>query len=374
MESQPSFASLGRVAAIEKLYAECPFKGARNGSFACKNGRIESVSRLLTEGIDFDLSYFPFKHLGYKSVVEATAMLYARFAMPRCLNINLAVSAKLDFAQIQQLWEGICLAAKDYAYESVSLDIAASLNGLCIALSADGFIKDLDAKRRPAPKSKDLLCLSGNVGGAFLGMQILQREKAKMADQVGHDARGVGHDARGVGHDARGVGHDGKGLDGVTPGLTGGLSMPGLEKHKLLVGDYLRPVLDADIPKLMADAGFYPALGVCVDKGLSDAVKRLSGQCGLGAKIYLDRIPFGGGLFEAAKELQIDAASTALNGGEDWRVLFTLPIDQFEKFRHDLQTWQVIGHLALPEAGASLVMPDGVELPLRAQGWKEDEA
>ncbi len=350
MESQPSFASLGRVAAIEKLYAECPFKGARNGSFACKNGRIESVSRLLTEGIDFDLSYFPFKHLGYKSVVEATAMLYARFAMPRCLNINLAVSAKLDFAQIQQLWEGICLAAKDYAYESVSLDIAASLNGLCIALSADGFIKDLDAKRRPAPKSKDLLCLSGNVGGAFLGLQILQREKSqltkKMADQAGYNRKGA----------------------------TEGQAMPGLEKHKLLVGDYLRPVLDVDIPKLMADAGFYPALGVCVDKGLSDAVKRLSGQCGLGAKIYLDRIPFGGGLFEAAKELQIDAASTALNGGEDWRILFTLPIDQFEKFRHDFQTWQVIGHLALPEAGASLVMPDGVELPLRAQGWKEDEA
>lgn len=352
MESQPSFASLGRVAALEKLYAECPFKGARDGSFVCKNGRIESVCRLLTEGIDFDLSYFPFKHLGYKSVVEATAMLYARFATPRCLNIHLAVSAKLDFAHIRQLWEGICLAAKDYAYEGVSLDISASLNGLCIALSADGFLKDLDAKRRPAPKSKDLLCLSGNVGGAFLGLQILQREKAKMAGRAGRDERKAG---------------------GVSSGPTEARPMPGLEKYKLLVGDYLRPVLDADIPKLMADAGFYPALGVCVDKGLSDAVKRLCRQCGLGAKIYLDRIPFGGGLFEAAKALQVDAASAALNGGEDWRILFTLPIDQFEKFRHDFQTWQVIGHLALPEAGAALVMPDGVELPLRAQGWKEDE-
>ena len=353
MESQPSFASLGRVAALEKLYAECPFKGARDGRFACKNGRIESVCLLRTEGIDFDLSYFPLKHLGYKSVVEATAMLYARFAMPRSLGVSLAVSAKLDFVHIQQLWEGICLAAKDYAYESVSLDIAASLNGLCIALSADGFLKDLDAKRRPAPKSKDLLCLSGNVGGAFLGLQILQREKARLAEKQDWQA---GPETSG------------------SPGATSPQAMPGLEKYKLLVGDYLRPVLDADIPKLMADAGFYPSLGVCVDKGLSDAVKRLSRQCGLGAKIYLDRIPFGGGLFETAKELQIDAASTALNGGEDWRILFTLPIDQFEKFRHDFQTWQVIGHLALPEAGASLVMPDGVELPLRAQGWKEDEA
>ena len=337
MENAPTFASLGRVAALEKLYAASPFNNARESRFSSKNGRVESVSRLLTEGIDFDLSYFPLKHLGYKSVVEATAMLYARFATPRTLSVNLAVSAKLDFTQIQQLWEGICMAAKDYAYEGVSLDIAASLNGLCIGLSAAGWIKDLDDKRRPAAHSKDLLCLSGNVGGAFLGLQILQREKVRLA------------------------------------GANGAQAMPGLEKHKLLVGDYLRPVLDAAIPKLMADAGFYPSLGVCVDKGLSDAVKRVSRQSGLGAKIYLDRIPFGGGLFEAAKELDIDAASTALNGGEDWRILFVLPIEQFEKFRHDFQTWQVIGHLALPEAGASLVMPDGVELPLRAQGWKEEE-
>ena len=278
MENAPTFASLGRVAALEKLYAASPFNNARESRFSSKNGRVESVSRLLTEGIDFDLSYFPLKHLGYKSVVEATAMLYARFATPRTLSVNLAVSAKLDFAQIQQLWEGIGLAAKDYAYESVSLDIAASLNGLCIGLSAAGWIKDLDDKRRPAAHSKDLLCLSGSVGGAFLGLQILQREKARLAGlQGGSVAVGAGN------------------LD-----ANASQAMPGLEKYKLLVGDYLRPVLDAAIPKLMADAGFYPSLGVCVDKGLSDAVKRLSHQSGLGAKIYLDRIPFGGGLFEAA--------------------------------------------------------------------------
>ena len=358
MENAPTFASLGRVAALVKLYAASPFNNARESRFSSKNGRVESVSRLLTEGIDFDLSYFPLKHLGYKSVVEATAMLYARFATPRTLSVNLAVSAKLDFAQIQQLWEGICMAVKDYAYEGVSLDIAASLNGLCIGLSAAGWIKDLDDKRRPAAHSKDLLCLSGNVGGAFLGLQILQREKVRLA--------GAQSGANGK------AGAGALGTNGVS-GANGAQAMPGLEKHKLLVGDYLRPVLDAAIPKLMADAGFYPSLGVCVDKGLSDAVKRVSRQSGLGAKIYLDRIPFGGGLFEAAKELDIDAASTALNGGEDWRILFVLPIEQFEKFRHDFQTWQVIGHLALPEAGAALVMPDGVELPLRAQGWKEEE-
>lgn len=351
MENNLSFSSLGRVGAIEKLYEESPFKSSRESCFTGRNERIEAVSRLLTEGIDFDLSYFPLKHLGYKCVVEMTALLYARFAMPRSLWVDLAVSAKLDYPQIKELWEGICRAAKDYAYASVSLEISASLNGLGIALSACGSLKETDAKQRPEAKSKDLLCLSGNIGGAFMGLRILEREKARMAAMADAAAGAAGR----------------MGTDASRP-------LPGLEKHKLLVGDYLHPVLDADIPGMMTQAGFYPSLGVCVDKGLSDAVKRLSRQCGLGAKIYLDRIPFGGGLFDAAKELDIDAASTALNGGEDWRILFAVPIWQFEKFRHDFQTWQVIGHLALPEAGASLVMPDGVELPLRAQGWKEEEA
>lgn len=349
MENNLRFSSLGRIGAIERLYEESPFQSARESSFAGKDEHIEPVSRLLTEGIDFDLSYVPLKHLGYKCVVETTALLYARFAMPRSLRVDLAVSAKLDYPQIKELWDGICLAAQDYAYASVSLDISASLNGLCIALSACGGVKEIDAKRRPAAKSKDLLCLSGNVGGACIGLQILEREKTRMAGAINAAPAADGMAGKGASQ-----------------------PLPGLEKYKLLVGDYLRPVLDADIPRLMAQAGFYPALGVCVDKGLSDAVKRLTRQSGLGAKIYLDRIPFGGGLFDAAKELGIDAASTALNGGEDWRILFVIPIWQFEKFRHDFQTWQVIGHLALPEAGAGLVMPDGVELPLRAQGWKEE--
>lgn len=339
MEEKISFASLGRVEAIRRLYEGSGFEPFGENRCKTLSGQGESVLRLLAEGTDFDLSYFPLKHLGYKCVVEVTAMLYARLATPRCLGVNLCISAKLDFGQVKELWEGICAAARDYAYENVSLDLAAGVNGLHIAVSAFGHIRELELKRRPAPRSRDLLCLSGNLGGAYMGLRVLEREKKRIQ---GQDAKG-------------------------TP------EMKGLEKYKLLVGDYLRPVLDADIPRLFCDGGFYPSCGVCVDKGLSDAVKRICRQTGLGAKVYLDRIPFGGGLFDAAREMNIDAASTALNGGEDWRVLFTLPLAQFEKFRHDFQTWQVVGHLAQAEAGAALVMPDGLELPLRAQGWKEEE-
>lgn len=340
MEEPVTFASLGRTGAIRKLHEESPFRKVGGESVPCENGRMECVSRLLTEGVDFDLSYFPLTHLGYKAVVCVTAQLYARFAMPRSLRLNLGVSAKLDFERIRDFWKGACAAAKDYGYRDASIDLGACVNGLAVAVSATGWISELDSKRRPAPKSRDLICLGGNLGGAFMGLKVLEREKQRLQDRADKD----------------------------------GKTMPGLEKYKLLVGDYLKPVLDTDIPRLFADNGFYPGCGVCVDKGLSDAVKRLGEMTGLGAKIYVDRIPFGGGIFDAAREMDIDAVSTALNGGEDHRVLFTLPLQQFEKFRHDFQTWQVIGHLALPEAGTVLVMPDGVELPLRAQGWKEEDA
>ena len=343
MEEKITFASLGRVGAIRKLHEESPFKKVGGEGVSCENGRMENVCRLLTEGIDFDLSYFPLTHLGYKAVVCVTAQLYARFALPAVLRLHLGVSAKLDFERIQEFWKGACAAAKDYGYKDASIDLSASVNGLAVAVSATGFVSELNSRRRPAPKSRDLICLSGNLGGAFMGLKVLEREKGRLQKTAPSQAES-------------------------------GQAMPGLEKYKLLVGDYLKPVLDTDIPKLFADSGFYPSCGLCVDKGLSDAVKRLGETTGLGAKIYVDRIPFGGGLFDAAKEMGIDAVSTALNGGEDHRVLFTLPLQQFEKFRHDFQTWQVIGHLALPEAGTALVMPDGVELPLRAQGWKEEDA
>ena len=164
MKEKISFASLGRVEAIRRLYEGSGFEPFGENRCKSEPGQGESVLKLLSEGTDFDLSYFPLRHLGYKCVVEVTSMLYARLATPRCLGVSLCISAKLDFDQVRELWEGICTAAKDYAYENVSLELGAGLNGLHIALGAFGSIRELDLKRRPSPRSRDLLCLSGNLG------------------------------------------------------------------------------------------------------------------------------------------------------------------------------------------------------------------
>ncbi len=148
---------------------------------------------------------------------------------------------------------------------------------------------------------------------------------------------------------------------------------PDLETYKMLVGAYLKPELGDGIVARLETEEIYPSAGVFVSRGLSDAVKRISRQTGLGAKVYADRIPFEGNSFAAGRELDIDPVSAAMNGGEDCRLLFVVPILAMEKFRRDFQTFDIIGHLAQPEAGTVLVTPDGVELPLRAQGWNDHQ-
>lgn len=146
-------------------------------------------------------------------------------------------------------------------------------------------------------------------------------------------------------------------------------AQPKLDEYKNLVGAYLKPQINSGIIGQMEDAEIIPSYGYLVTRGLADAVKRLVRDSGLGAKIYVDKLPFAGKTFELGKELDIDPISAALNGGEDYRLLFTIPIGKHDKFRHDFQTFDIIGHLAKPEVGAVIVTPDGVELPIKAQGW-----
>ena len=180
----------------------------------------------------------------------------------------------------------------------------------------------------------DLICISDNIGAAFLGFQVLEREK-RAFEQSG-DAK----------------------------------AQPDLEEYKNLVGAYLKPQISPNIIGQMEEAEIIPSYGYLVTRGLADTIKRLVRDSGLGAKVYVDKLPFAGKSFDLGKELNIDPMSAALNGGEDYRLLFTIPIGKHDKFRHDFQTFDIIGHLAKPEVGAALVTPDGVELPMKAQGWK----
>jgi thiamine-monophosphate kinase len=175
--------------------------------------------------------------------------------------------------------------------------------------------------------------VSGSLGAAYLGFQVLEREKKA---------------------------------------FEAGTEQSALENWRMLVGAYLKPELPAGIVGAFEEAEIYPSAGCFITHGLSDAVKRLALQTGLGAKVYAEKIPFEGNSFQLGQELDVDPIAAAMNGGDDFKLLFAVPILHLEKFRRDFQTFDIIGHLAQSDAGTSLVLPEGAEIPLRAPGWPED--
>ena len=323
------FERMGRVEAIRELFGGSGFEPFGTGAFEPAAGEcVVNASRLLLEGIDFDLIYFPLKHLGYKAVALATGELYGSLASARTLGVKLGISAKLGFSQVKELWEGIVTAAKEFSYKSLSLDLQPSRNGLSISVSATGVKATAEA---PAPASKDLLCISGALGAAFLGLQVLERGKGRF--ERGEEDREE------------------------------------LEKYRMLAGSYLRPELPAGLPEALSQDGIVPSAACFVDRGLADALLSLVRSSGLGAKVYADRIPFEGGSFEFGKLIDTDPVSAAMNGGDDCRVLLAIPMAQYESFRHNFQTFDIIGHLAQSDVGAVLVSPDGLEHRVSAPGW-----
>lgn len=333
MAEKHTFSSLGKHEAIRRLFEGTPYSPDGGSVYEVQpRTRVVSASRVLLEGVDFNLVYFPLKHLGHKAVTAVSAKLFASLAAPRLLDVTLALSSKLDFAQVQEIWSGVVCAAREYGYTSLRLDLQPSVNGLGVFVAASGELSELTYRRCPKAQSKDLLCVSGPLGAAYMGFRLLEKEKKRFEKD-------------------------------------GDEGSEELEKYKMLVGAYLHPELPSGILAAVEDSGIYPCGGVCVDNGLADAVIRLSRTMGLGAKVYTERLPFEGGTFDLAKELDIDPISASMNGGEDYRLLFAVPIMKAEKFRKDFQTFDVIGHLALPEVGCCLVTPEGVELPLRAQGY-----
>lgn len=315
-----TFSELGRVEAIRQLFEgsgytpfgePLHFRGGEGDSCV-------SASRLLLEGTDFNLVYFPLKHLGYKSVISVTGELYSALAHPEALALTLGVSAKLDFEQIKELWSGVVFAAKEQGYKSLSMELEPSRNGLAISLAAVG---NSHPAVRPSAESKDLVCVSGSLGAAYLGQQVLEHKRDE------------------------------------------------LEKYKMLVGSYLKPELSPDVVTLVESTGIMPSYSYFVSRGLSDAVLRLNRDSGLGVKVYADKIPFEGNSFALGKELDIDPVSAAMNGGDDFRLLFVVPIGRYEEFRKEFGGFDIIGHLARPDVGAVLVTPDGLEHPISAQGW-----
>lgn len=328
-----TFTDLGRIEAIRQLFegtGYAPF-GEPLRFEASPQECIVTVPVLLLEGIDFDLVYFPLRHLGRKAVLRAAGELSAVMAHPETLSVQLGISAKLDFPQVQELWQGIAVTAREYGFRHLSLDLLPSRNGLTIALSAAGRHSAAVSSARPKAQSKDLICVSGALGAAFLGLQVLERERVKF-DRGAQDRKE-------------------------------------LEQYRMLVGAYLRPEIDPQTVTQLVRSGITPSHGYLVTRGLADALLRLTRDSGLGAKVYADKIPFEGGSFALGKELDMDPVSAAMNGGEDCKLLYVVPIAQYERFCADFRSFDIIGHMALPEAGTVLVSPDGLEHRVSAQGW-----
>ena len=330
-----SFAELGRVEAIRQLFEGTPYRPFEEPLWfeAKPQECITTASGLLLEGIDFNLVYFPLGHLGRKAVLRVSGELYAVMAHPETLSVQLGISAKLDFEQIRELWKGIVAAAQEHGYKHLSLDLEPSRNGLTIALAATGRHSAATSAGRPKAQSKDLLAVSGRLGAAFLGLQVLERERIKFEQ--------------------------------------GGTDRSALEQHRMLVGAYLRPELSPNLAAQLEEEKLYPSYGYLLSRGLADGLLRLCRDSGLGAKVYADKIPFEAGSFALGKELDIDPLSAAMNGGDDNQLLYVIPIAKYERFRTDFQTFDIIGHLAQPDTGAVLVSPDGLEHPVSAPGWNK---
>lgn len=293
---------------------------------------VMSVDTLL-EGIDFDLTYFPLKHLGYKAVVVGVSDILAMNARPEQVMISLGVSSKLPVEALEDLYEGIDFACKEMGVDMVGGDTTASVTGLVINITTTGRAKRKALSYRSGAQFNDLICLTGNLGAAYMGLQLLEREKRVLKD-----------------------------VDNPEPQFTG---------YEYLLQRYLKPRARKDIVDILAEEKIVPTSMIDLSDGLASEVLQICKASKCGARIYLDRIPIAKQTTALAEEMHIDPVVAALNGGGDYELMFTVPLSMQEQVMR-LGVVDVVGHITRETTGAYLVTPDGSDIKLRAQGFKEE--
>ena len=326
--------SIGKEALLSRLFEGSGWSNERGCAFS-GDGEFSTVHKVFMEKVDFDLTYNPLRHLGHKLALNVIGELYARMAVPAGADVVLALSNRFSVEDVQDFWEGFRVAAKEHGLRHLSLDLIPSAAGMVAGIAAWGECGRKTVGERKPAVSKDLLVLSGDLGAAYMGLHVLEREKAA--------------------------------FEGTPAGAQP--KQPDLTKYKYIVGEYLNPYLRPEIPQRFAEAGIVPSYGCFVGRGLGDAAKHVATATGLGVKIYIGKIPIASKTFEMADELNMDAITAAVNGGDDYRLLYVVPIAFHEVLRRDFQDWDIIGHLAQPEVGEVLVTPEGAEIGIRAQGY-----
>lgn len=285
---------------------------------------------ILLEGVHFDLTYVPLKHLGYKAAVVNFSDIYAMNGTPRQITVALGISKRFTVEHIEELYAGIRLACEIYGVDLVGGDTTSSRSGLVISVTCIGDAKQGLAVGRDGAHDTDLICVSGDLGSAYMGLQLLEREKAASAGNSEF--------------------------------------IPRFEGKEYLVERQLKPEARRDIVKDLAEHGIVPTSMMDISDGLSSELLHIckAGHCG--CRIYEDRIPIDYQTAIMAEELNMNLVTAALNGGEDYELLFTVPLhfhDELEK----LKGIKIIGHITKPELGCAMITRDGAEMPLRAQGF-----
>ncbi|WP_108821323.1 thiamine-phosphate kinase [Dysgonomonas sp. Marseille-P4361] len=289
---------------------------------------------LLLEGIHFDLMYVPLKHLGYKSAVVNFSDIYAMNGQPKQITVSLGISKRFSVEDLELFYEGVYLACQEYGVDVVGGDTSASLTGLTISVTCIGEGEESKIVYRNGAKDTDLVCVSGDLGAAFMGLQLLEREKAV---------------------------YDGK--EDFQPDFTG---------KEYLLERQLKPEARKDIVKFLAGGGIVPTSMIDVSDGLSSELKHICKQSGVGCRIYEERIPIDYQTAMMAEQFNMNVTTVAMNGGEDYELLFTVPLYMHEKVSK-LKGIHVIGHITKEDYGLLLETRDGGEIELKAQGWDSIE-
>lgn len=330
--------TLGEFGLIENLTKDVELKnpssvkGVGDDAAVLHYGDKETLvtTDLLLEGIHFDLTYVPLKHLGYKAAVVNFSDIYAMNGKPRQITVSLGVSKRFTIEHLQQLYEGIKLACDVYGVDLIGGDTSASATGLLISITCIGEGERGKIVYRNGAKDTDLICVSGDLGAAYMGLQLLERERVAS-----------------------------EGIKDFQPKFAG---------KEYILERQLKPEARKDIIEALDKAGIIPTAMMDISDGLSSELLHICHQSGVGCRIYEERIPIDYQTAVMASELNMNLVTAALNGGEDYELLFTVPLTDHEKIA-EMSGVRIIGHMTKPELGCVLATRDDNEIQLKAQGW-----
>lgn len=299
------------------------------------NRRVLVTTDMLMEGIHFDLTYTPLKHLGYKAAMVNLSDVYAMNGTPRQLLVSIAVGRRFKVEHLEEFYAGLRLACQRHNVDIVGGDTTSSLTGLAISITCIGEANAADIVYRSGAKNTDLLCVSGNLGAAYMGLQLMEREKRVFESQKGNPETAA---------------------------------QPDFSGREYLIERFLKPEARRDIISRLHEAGIRPTAMMDISDGLSSEAMHICKNSQVGCRIYEERIPIDYQTAVTAEEFNFNVYTAALNGGEDYELLFTVPLTDHERVSQ-LEDVKVIGHITEAALGSKLITRDGNEFDLRAQGW-----